>query len=107
MSMRKIKPEKMGGEMAMPMSSPKEYYPTVYLDNKTLPEAKDWKVGTTYEVTLQLRMTGFSMRKGRDGKESGSADFDIVGIEPGETVKEGGKSVKRYTETDAGKPETD
>lgn len=90
--MRKVVPEKMKNEM---VGTPtKEMYPTIYLDNNTLPEGKKWEVGKTYDVKLRLRMTGFSMRKHKDGKEHGNSDFEVVGIEPGGEVK--GK-VERYT----------
>jgi hypothetical protein len=89
--MRKVEAEKMEGMAEM--SPEKKHYPSIYLDNTTLPEAKEWKVGKVYDVKLRLRMTGFSMRKHRDGKEHGNSDFEVVGIEPGNEVK--GK-VERY-----------
>ncbi len=71
-----------------PMSSKDMvYYPSTCFDNKTLPEGKDMKVGKTYTVTLQLKMTGISQRQGRDKKERGHYDFDITGIEVGPEVK--------------------
>lgn len=91
MSMRKITPEspsEMYGDMSM-ASDAKVLYPTICFDTNTLPEAKDWKVGTTYALALQITMTGTSQRQGRDGKESGHFDFDVVGIEPGAPVKAG------------------
>lgn len=99
MTMRKVKPETMK-DMGMVMGGKDmPMYPMVNFDANTLPEAKDSKVGTTYELTLQLTMRGTSQRKGRDGKEHGNFDFDVVGIEPGEAVK--GSKVKRYVESDA------
>lgn len=87
MPMRKIQPES-ASDMGMEISSPKiKYFPTLYLDNEVLPEGKGWAVGKTYEIKLQIRMTGFSMRKGRDTKEHGNSDFEIVGIEPGKEIK--------------------
>lgn len=89
--MRKITPEspkEMYGEMPM-NSDAKVLYPTICFDTNTLPEAKDWKVGTTYKLALEITMTGTSQRKGRDGKETGHFDFDVVGIEPGDAVKAG------------------
>lgn len=72
-----------------------KYFPTIYLDSQTLPEGKDWKVGKTYDVTLRLTMKGISQRKGRDEKEHGNYDFDIVGIDPTGEVKDK-KEIKRY-----------
>lgn len=82
----------MGGMAEM--SPAKAHYPSIYLDNTTLPEAKKWEVGKTYDVKLRLRMSGISMRKHKDGTEHGNSDFEVVGIEPGGVVK--GK-VERYT----------
>ena len=90
--MRKVVPEKMEGMAEI--SPMKAHYPSIYLDNTTLPEGKKWEVGKVYDIKLRLRMTGFSMRKHKDGKEHGNSDFEVVGIEPGSEVK--GK-VERYT----------
>lgn len=93
MAMRKITPEKMSKEMA---GTPTMiHYPSFYIGTEHLPEAKSWKVGKTYDIKIRVKQTGISMRKGHDGKEHGSADFDVVGIEPGGIVKNG---AKRYTE---------
>lgn len=95
MSMRKIKPETYK-EMGLEMSKPNTpYYPSVGFDANTLPEAKDWKVGKTYDIGLRIVMRGQSQRKGRDGKEHGNFDFDIIGVEIEGEVK--GKN-SRYTE---------
>ncbi len=59
-------------------------YPMTSFDFTTLPEAKDWKVGQTYTVTLKLKQTGINVYK--DGK--GSAQFDIIGVEVGKDKKE-------------------
>lgn len=104
--MRKITPESSAEMYGEPMSigeaKKRVYYPSTSFDNKTLPEAKDWKVGETYLVTLKLKMKGISQRTGSDGKERGNYDFDIVGIDPAEEaepdetpVKK--KQPKRYT----------
>ena len=92
--MRKITPpEKSDGLEVSAVG--KTYYPTFYISTDHLPEAKKWEVGKTYDITIRVKQTGFSMRKGRDGKEQGNANFDIVGIEPGGEIKKG---AKRYTD---------
>lgn len=65
-------------------------YPHFHIDIKHLPEAKEWEIGKTYEVTLQVRQTGLNLRRHEGKKEDyGDADFEIVGIEPrGEVKKE-------------------
>lgn len=94
MAFRKIEPESSSdlyGDSPMVKGSEKKkiYYPSTSFDNKTLPEGKDWKVGKTYRVTLDLKMKGISNRVGSDGVERGNYDFDIVGIDPTGEVKPG------------------
>lgn len=80
MKYKAVKPEKMGDmDMAVP-EGPREYYPSVSIPLSALPEAKDWDVSETYEVSLKLKMTGLHMHKGRNGKDEGAAQFDITGI---------------------------
>ena len=93
MAMRKVTPEKMDG-MVPETSQP--YYPSFHISTDHLPEAKKWEVGKTYMITLKVKQTGFSMRQGRDKKEQGHADFDIVGIDPQGEAK--GDKPTRYTE---------
>lgn len=85
--------EEMYGDM--PMSATK-ILPGVNFDAETLPEAKNWEVGKTYKVTLNIKMRGSSERKSADGKEHGNFDFDVVGIEAGREVKAKEK-VARYS----------
>lgn len=97
MAMRKIKPEsseEMYGTLESPSSKKQVYYPTVSFDNKTLPEATKWEPGKVYEIGMQVKMTGLSMRKGKDGTERGHYDFEIVAVDNKGEVK--GKT-KRYT----------
>ena len=77
--MRKIQPEKIKGET--PLDMPKEHYPRFNIDIKHLPEVKDWKIGNTYYLTLEIKQTGLSIYKNEDREDTGSADFDITGIE--------------------------
>jgi len=77
--MRKIKPEKIEEEKSL--ESPKEYYPMFHIEVKYLPEAKKWKIGSTYYLTLEIKQTGISIRKDKINKEIGNVDFDIMGIE--------------------------
>ena len=101
--MRKITPEspkEAYGDMGMmgaKAQDKKFILPTTCFDNKTLPEAKDWQVGKTYRVTLDLEMTGISNRMGQDGMERGHFDFNVVGVDaqgvaPAE--KKGGKPAR-------------
>ena len=80
---------KEGMAMDMPMR------PHFGISIEHLPEAKEWKIGKTYKVTLKIKQTGISMHKGSDGKEMGHADFEVMGIEPHGEMKE---HAMRYTE---------
>lgn len=92
--MRKIKPEsseEMYGKMEVPTKH--VHYPSTHFDNKTLPEAKNWKVGKIYRVVLNLKMKGISQSTNSDGRERGNYDFDIVAIDPSGPI---GEKQKRY-----------
>lgn len=79
-------------------------FPKVTIPTDALPEAKSWKVGQKYTVTLELEMTGISIRERSGANEfdmsyDNRADFDIKGIE----VKKGKKDVtvdRRYVDND-------
>ena len=57
-----------------------EHYPMFHIDLKHLPEAKQWEIGKTYTVLLELKQKSIEVSK-FEGKEHGSAGFDITGIE--------------------------
>lgn len=82
--MRKIKPEKIKGELSIP---DRESYPHFGIDLKHLPEAKNWEIGKNYLVTIGVRMTGISINE-RRGKEDGHIDFEIREIEAAKTKKD-------------------
>ena len=79
---------------AMPMDSMS--YPHFSIGLEHLPEAKDWKVGKTYMITLKAKQSGMHMSKSKDGKEHGSVEFDVMGIDPKGEAK--GEKPKRYEE---------
>lgn len=99
MAIRKIKGKKLDAEMPIRSDSSPEYFPSFYIGLEHLPEAKDWEIGKTYEVTLHLKQTGLNMRKGPTGESSGDASFDIVGIDVEGEVK-GKQTMSRYQEKD-------
>lgn len=92
--MRKITPEKNKNHETMAM--PREMYPYFSISLKHLPEAKSWKVGKTYLLTLKLKQTGLSIRDNGE-KENGDVTFDIVGVE---SKGESKGQTKRYVEED-------
>lgn len=110
--MRKVEPRIVKRKIWDPVvsdSSPKgkvkteKVYPTVSIPLEHLPEAKDWELKKTYEVTLKLRMKALSMTK-RDelsdfDKDYGNkAEFDIVGIDVEEGEEETDERAPRYKE---------
>lgn len=40
-----------------------EMKPTVYVSDKDLPAIKDWKIGETYEMLVQVKMTSVSQHE--------------------------------------------
>jgi len=79
MSIRKIKPRKVGNEMTL--DEPRLVFPTFHIELKHLPEARKWNIGTTYHIALEIKQTSIEVSKGRNGEERGHAGFDITGIE--------------------------
>lgn len=59
----------------MPMSTRDDkHYPTINLSLKDLPEAKDWKVGETYNVSFKLKQVSKN-----ESKNGGTVTFEICG----------------------------
>lgn len=54
--------------------------PSLRLDAKILPEIKSWKVGETYKLEIEVKMTGIQQNEYGPDKESTSADFRITKI---------------------------
>lgn len=80
--MRKIKPKQDeymvgGGVGPLKQGKSKPIYPTISLGLEHIPEAKNWKVGKTYRIELELKMTGISQ-----GRYRNEAEFEVHGIEP-------------------------
>jgi len=90
--MRKIKPE-TNKEMATEM--PKRHYPSFYISLDHLPEAEKWEPGKTYQLGLEVKMTGINIREDEKDKK-GDANFDIIGIEVQKRSKEKKEKVNRY-----------
>lgn len=83
--MRKIKP-KVDKYSLGPSKAPKEskpIYPTTRLDLEHLPEAKEWKLGKTYRIEMEVKLVGLSQ-----SRFDNSAEFEIHGIEADDDVAE-------------------
>lgn len=75
--MKKIKPEKPSEIKEMPA---RKFYPHFGIDLKHLPQAKQWEIGKTYKVALEIKQTSISMDESLVGGKEGRAGFDIIGI---------------------------
>lgn len=51
------------------------YFPGVNFDTKQIPEIKEWEVGETYQIVLEIKQT--SKSEDKEGKVN--ASFDITG----------------------------
>lgn len=81
--MRKIKGRKIGNDGLMEDRKGDVVYPHFFIDIQHLPEAKDWEIGKTYDVTLRVRQTGLHVSRHEGRKEdTGEATFAIVGVQP-------------------------
>lgn len=83
--MRKVKPKQdeyvTGPSLKAKKSEPR--YPTIRLDLDTIPEAKDWKVGNTYRIEMEVKMTGISQ-----SRFDNSSEFEVRSIEADDDVGE-------------------
>ena len=74
---RKIKPQARDRFTEGPSDGSMKVFPTFRIELVHLPEAKKWKVGMEYTITLKLNQTGISISKFQN-----DAEFDIIGIDP-------------------------
>lgn len=65
---------------AMGLEEASEHYPMFHISLEHLPEAKQWEIGKTYKILLEVKQKSIEVSK-YEGKEHGSAGFDITGIE--------------------------
>ena len=63
-TLRKVTPETFG---AMKMESPKvhKYYPSFTVPMSDIPEAKKWKVGSSYKLVVEVVQTAVRMDENR------------------------------------------
>lgn len=52
----------------------KPYLPSLSLDSVQVPEIKDWKVGETYRIVMDIKQTSMSQYK----DDKANASFDII-----------------------------
>lgn len=77
-------------EVESDISHERVSYPRLHLELKDFPEAREYKIGKNYEVTLKLKFCNLNLyRKLDSDEECGHVDFDIIGIEThGESKKQ-------------------
>ena len=83
MAMRKIKPrtrEELHGPMEVGKESKEKIWPQFRIELVHLPEAKKWKIGEEYTITLKVKQVGLSISKFQN-----DAEFEIHGIDPHES----------------------
>ncbi len=87
MTLKKITPEKPGKDIIVE----KEWYPSFRLKTKDIPEVKNWDVGKTYRMEIEVELKGIS----EDERES-TVRFDIkkVGIIKKDIKEEYKKMIK-------------
>lgn len=75
-----------------------DYKPHLHLDDKDLPEIKDWSVGKEYSFTVRAKMTSVNMRENEDDERKMSAGFEIQEITPeGKSSSESqAEAINRY-----------
>ena len=73
MQMKTIKPETSSMDM------PKEWYPHLDLSSDEVKEVKNWEVGKSYKLSLEVKMT--QKREDKDKKISACFEVRKVGAE--------------------------
>ena len=72
--MKKVTPENYG----ISDSSSKKHYPSLDLQLKDLPEAKQWEVGSNYMLLIGVKMS--SIREDENGSNVGFKVFKVKNI---------------------------
>jgi len=60
-SLKKVSPQSMDV-----MMDNKKFYPSLHLSSKDLPAIKNWEVGKTYNINLEVKQTSMSEEMGGD-----------------------------------------
>jgi hypothetical protein len=62
-------------------------YPSLYLPLKFVPEAEKWPMDKDYELTLRVKVSSVTTRKGKEEEDGGDVSFEITGLRVGEGTK--------------------
>lgn len=46
-------------------TSQQPYYPSFTVTDKQLPQAKNWKIGKSYKVMMEVKMVGMELKRNR------------------------------------------
>ena len=56
----------------------RKYLPTLYLDEKQVPDIKDWEVGGEYDIVIRVKQTSKNENHLEDEENNLNAGFNIV-----------------------------
>lgn len=84
MKLKQIPIKKMDKKMSDSIESPGSYPPSFYVNDKQMPEIRNWKVGEKYQITIEVEMKSFRDEAIADkpNKVDASASFDILAYSP-------------------------
>jgi hypothetical protein len=63
--------------------TPSEMKPTISFTDKELPELAKWKVGKTYNLSVEVKQVSLS-QDNYDGKQQHRASFEVINVTPEE-----------------------
>ncbi len=80
MKTRTIRPKRMNyiGPAEGPKATP--IYPKISLGHSDLPEAKNWKIGQTYKVEMEIKMVGTRQTDRKEDDYGNESTFEIKKI---------------------------
>jgi hypothetical protein len=75
--------KKAKNETISDLASPSDMKPYLSLSTKDLPAVKDWKIGQTYKLEVEVKMTGANQYEGKF-----SANFDVLKVSTDDDLDE-------------------
>jgi len=78
--LKKIPIEKMDKDVAKSIEGPSAWPPSFHVNDKQMPEIRNWKVGEKYQIMIEVEMKSFQDEAIADkpAKINASASFDIL-----------------------------
>ena len=80
LKLKKIPIEKMDKDTEKSIVGPSSWPPSFSVNDKQMPEIRDWKVGEKYQIMIEVEMKSFRDKAIADkpAKINASASFDIL-----------------------------